>query len=919
MALQSGTRLGAFEIASLIGEGGMGQVYRARDTRLNRVVALKVIPGDVAADAERLARFRREAQVLAALNHPHIAQVHGFEEADGPAEAGRYPVLVMEFIEGEDLAQRIARGRLPYAEALPIARQIAEALEAAHESGIVHRDLKPANIKLKDDGTVKVLDFGLAKAIEPATGNRERGTGATLTTPAMTQAGVILGTAAYMSPEQAKGRPVDKRTDVWAFGCVLFEMITGTRAFEGEDVTETLASVLRADPDWSRWPAEAPAAVKRLTQGCLERDRRARVPDIGVARYVLAQPPAAAETSPQSASPAAAAASRTRGLVLAAAAFAIGAALAATGVWRLTDRVAPATSPPAHFRIALTPAPFVSRTAGSVAIAADGSFFVYPSLGSDQLYMRAIDELESKPIAGTSRARDAFISPDGKWVAFFSGPELKRVPVAGGVPQTICTYPGAPRGGVWSADGSIVFASSLSNGLLRVAATGGTPARLTTADPATQPQHVFPALLPGGGAVLFNILERGFTGGTATIAVADIPTGETSIVAENAGLTPLYLPSGHLLAAESDQLRVATFDLAARRLTGDFVPVAGPLYSRQLGVTFAVSDNGVLVYTPPEGRAAELQRSLVWVDRQGRETALEAPPRAYEVARVSPDLTRVAVDIRDQENDIWIWDIARQTLTLLPAGREDDLGPVWSMDGQHVWYTSNLSSIPNVYRRRADGTGTPERVIDSPVTSFLTAIAPGHKLLVLFQAPRDGAGFGQQLAVASLGANDWPVKQPKVILSGKASFFGAEVSPDGRWMAYHSNEAGRNEVYVRPFPDVEGGRWQISSGGGSRPAWSRSGGELFYLDADNLLVSAPISATGATFSAGVIKPILPRAYLAGASARGLDLRSYDVAPDGQRFLMVKEPSARPNPNDTGSLMVITNWFDEIRRRVPGPK
>jgi serine/threonine-protein kinase len=896
----------------------MGQVYRARDTRLNRDVALKVLPPHVTGDPERLARFRREAQVLGALNHPNIAQIHGLEESEGPAKAGHYPALVMEFVEGEDLAQRIARGKTPFADALPVARQIADALEAAHEAGIVHRDLKPANIKVRDDGTVKVLDFGLAKAMaSPGTGSTDPVAvlnSPTITTPAMTQAGMILGTAAYMSPEQAKGRMVDKRTDVWAFGCVLYEMLTGARAFAGEDVSDTLAAILRADPDWTKWPADVPEAVRRLVAGCLERDRRARVPDIGVARYVLAQPLAAATAQPAAA---AAASSRTRGTVLAAAAFSIGAVLAATGLWSATDRAARPTSPPAHFRLALTPAPFVSRTAGSVAIAADGSFFVYPGTADSQLHMRAIDDITTRPIAGTIGARDPFISPDGRWIGFFVGAELMRVPITGGVPQAICGFPGSARGAVWGPDGWIVFASTLSNGLLRVRATGGTPTRLTKADPATQPQHLFPALLPGGGAVLFNILERGFTGGTATIAVVDVATGATAIVAENAGLTPQYVGSGHLVTAQSDELRAAPFDLTARRTRGDFVPIAGPLYSRQLGTTFAVSNNGVLVYTPPEGRAAELQRSLVWVDRQGREAALDAPARAYEVARVSPDLTRVAVDIRDEENDIWIWDISRKTLTRLPSGREDDMGPVWTPDGQHVLYTSNLSTIPNVFRRRANGTGTPERVTEVQVTNFVTAISPSNNLVMLFQTPSaNEGGFGVELAVSSLAVNDWPVRQPKKILAGKANFFGAEVSPDGRWMAYHSNESGGQEVYVRPFPNVEGGRWQISSGGGSRAAWSSSGRELFFLDADNLLVSVAISASGDTFSASGIKPILARAYVAGASARALDLRSYDVAPDGQRFLMIKEASARPGPTDTGSLIVVTNWFDEVKRRVP---
>jgi hypothetical protein len=908
MSLAPNSRFGSYEVLASIGAGGMGEVYRARDSRLQREVALKVLPADVAGDAERLARFRREAQLLAALNHTNIAHVYGLEES------GATTALVMELVDGEDLAKRLARGPVPLGETLPIARQIAAALEAAHDAGIVHRDLKPANIKLSDDGVVKVLDFGLAKAIGPATGIGQPATeildSPTITTPAMTQAGMILGTAAYMAPEQAKGRPADKRADVWAFGCVLYEMLTGTRAFEGDDVSDTLAAILRAEPDWTRIPAGVPESVLQLIRGCLEKDRRARVPDIAVVRYLLDDKfrPHAAAQATVVASPA-----RRLAVVVAAAAFAIG----VVGTMVLRSRPAPVTAAAPQSRLAVLTDPpmYIAAAGGTLAIAADASFIVYAAgstAADNQLVVRSLDSLTATPLGGTVNARFPFISPDNKWIGFFAGRDVKKIAVTGGEPITLSPFSGMARGGTWSEDGTIVFASTLDPGLMRVPASGGTATPITRAFDATnRPLHQYPSFLPGGTSVLFSILPPG--GNVTSIATVDIKTGVITTVHADGGFVPTYLPSGHIVSDRAGRLQARAFDLATGKVSGDPVTVATGITQNVQGVaSYAVSRNGVLIYTTVSSNAAHSSRTLVWVDRRSGETPLGTPTRSYEVARISPDGSRIAVDSRDEESDVWIWDTARRTMSRLTLGGTDEMAPMWASDGSAVYYSSNRPGVPNIYRQRADGAGAIERVTESRRTQFLTSVTGGH--LALFQF----TDANEAIAVVPLTGR-FPVAEAQVVIDSDISHrFGAEISPDGRWLAFHSNESGRYEVYVRPFPNVDAGRWQISSDGGTRAAWSRDGKELFYLDSNGLLTSVKISLDGDRLSAGRPNTILETAYVAGLSARGLDLRSYDVSPDGQRFLMVKDV-ARPTTPGPVPLVLVTGWLEELKQRVPNSK
>jgi serine/threonine-protein kinase len=916
MALLPNSRFGSYEVIASIGAGGMGEVYRARDSKLHRDVALKVLPSDVANDADRLARFRREAQLLAAINHPNIAHVYGLEESDLAT------ALVMELVEGEDLARRIARGPIPWREALQMAKQIAAALEAAHEAGIVHRDLKPANIKLREDGTVKVLDFGLAKAIGTADGRRQTADGIhardgvldspTITTPAMTQAGMILGTAAYMAPEQAKGRPADKRVDVWAFGCVLYEMLTGSRAFEGEDVSDTLAAILRAEPDWTRIPADVPESARQLIGGCLEKDRRARVPDIGVVRYLLddrfASTPAAPRTTP------APSRSRRLGGSLVLAAFAAGVVLTLLTV---TLRPAPIVErlPAARFSVVPDPPLFLSNLGGNVAIAADASFIVYVSGATSNslaLVVRPLSELTGTRLEGSANARFPFISPDNKWIGFFAGGEVRKIAVSGGAPVTLCSYQGLPRGGTWGEDGTIVFASTLDVGLMRVSAAGGEAKPITQPySEGNRPIHMFPSFLPGGTSILFSSLPPS---GTPSIATLDLKTGQVTAIPGSAGFIPTYLPSGHLVTDRAGRLEATAFDLSTGRLAGETVTMAAGLLQSTAGFgAYAVSGNGVLIYETPSANLVTTSRTLVWVDRRGNETSVGVPVRSYEVARVSPDGGRIAVDSRDEESDIWIWDTARRTLSRLTVAPSDDMAPLWSTDGASVLYSSVRSGVPNIYRQRADGAGTADRLTESRRTQLLTSIGPNGRQLVIFSFTTGN----EAIAVVTLDGNRIPVADEQTVVPSDANHrFGPEISPDGRWLAFQSNESGRFEVYVRPFPNVDAGRWQISSDGGTRAAWSRDGKELFYLDATGLLTAVRVTVSGNQFSAGAPRRILNTPYVAGLSARGLDLRSYDVSPDGQRFLMVKDIAARPIAANPVPLVMVTGWLEELKQKVP---
>ncbi len=666
MTLTIGTRLGGYEIAGQLGAGGMGEVYRARDTRLKRDVALKILPNSFATDSDRLARFQREAEVLASLNHPNIAAIHGLEDSTGTL------ALIMKLVEGETLADRITRGPILIDEALPIARQIAEALEAAHEQGIVHRDLKPANIKVRSDGTVKVLDFGLAKALEPtAAMSPSVSQSPTITSPAMmTGVGMILGTAAYMSPEQARGRAVDKRSDIWAFGCVLYEMLVGDRPFEGDNVADTLAAVLRAEPNWMLLPPGVPLAVRTLVRACLEKDRRRRVSDVGVILFTLdhtadlvdrveGATAGAPDPVDLQAQTEVAVASVRRDLerstwrrvwLFAGAGVALGAAIAGAAAWFATRPLAPLVT-----RLAIptsgTSALSVQALDRNLAITPDGLRIVYRGAGT--LLLRPLNQLEPTVLTDLGFPRQPFVSPDGEWVGFFDGNSpLKKVAITGGPPVTVTAVDGnGPRGATWGDDGTIVYATgAITTGLQRVSAAGGEPTVLTRPNrDLGEGDHLWPEFLPGGRAVLFTIVPAGSGRSDYQIAVIDLTTGEYRVLLRG-GSHAQYVATGHLVYGSEGTLLAVPFDLDRLEVTGTPVPVLQQVVTTPVGAAdVAIASNGTLVYL--SGRAGTLtQGSLVWVDRTGREEPVQAPPRVYLYPRISPDGTRVALDIRDQDN-----------------------------------------------------------------------------------------------------------------------------------------------------------------------------------------------------------------------------------------------------------------------------
>ena len=647
MPLSAGTRLGPYEILSALGAGGMGEVYRARDTKLDRAVAIKILPDAFAADPDRLARFRREAKTLASLNHPNIGGIHGLEEAQGVT------AIVMELVEGEDLAQRIARGAIPLDEALPIARQIADALEAAHEQGIVHRDLKPANIKLRPDGAVKVLDFGLAKAMETTPGSSPSASmSPTITTPAMTQAGMILGTAAYMSPEQAKGRPADTRSDVWALGCVLYEMFTGRRAFPGDDVAEVLASVIKSDPDWNALPSNLSPGLRVCLRRSLDKTPKNRLHAVADLRLAME---GAFDVSVGTAVGAGVTAppgrAWRRSLPWMLAGFVVGGSLAAAIVWRLTR-----PEPPRVTRLAVTASATqplaVANTSHDLVISPDGANIVYwtGSAGAGALTVRPLNQL-SRVVLPTRNAFGPFVSPDSAWVGFFEASDrtLKKIAIQGGSPVTICSLPvniRNIRGASWGSDGTIVFGDSLGS-LWRVAASGGEPAQITKADATPGGRmHSWPVFLPGARAVLFTIVPAagGFESGeTPQIALLKLDTGEQRMLIPH-GSYPRYVPTGHLVYAVDGALRGVGFDLERLEVTTSPVPLLEGVITKESGAAnFSVADIGTLVYLP--GRPADSQRTIVWVDRGGREALLPGLPAGnHQSVRLSPDGTRLAID-----------------------------------------------------------------------------------------------------------------------------------------------------------------------------------------------------------------------------------------------------------------------------------
>jgi len=899
MPLGPASRFGGYDVVSQLGAGGMGEVYRAKDTKLGRDVALKILPASFTTDPERVARFRREAQVLASVNHPHIAQIYGLEEASGTQ------FLVLELVDGESLDKRIARGKIPLDEALPIAKQIAEALEAAHEKGIIHRDLKPANIALTGDGNVKVLDFGLAKAVDASASTSDISMSPTITSPAMmTGIGMILGTAAYMSPEQAKGRAADKRSDIWAFGCVLYEMLTGLRAFDGEDLTEVLAAVVKSEPDWNAIPTDVPPHVTQTIKKCLAKDRKVRVPEVSVIRFLMDEMPAIGPTASANAIEAT---RRWRRRAFAASLVVLALAGGVGATWWASRPVSPR---PVRFTVAPAAGSFETATDREIAITPDGRYLVY-QIGlrnESQMFVRAVDKLEATPLRGLLGPRQPFVSPDGQWIAYFSvGGELRKVSITGGPSITIAPIPGQPRGGTWGPDGTIIYGSAAS-GLVSIPAAGGEPKTLTKPDSGQrETSHVFPRFLPDGRAVLFTIAS-GSTVENFQIAVLDLHTMQQKTLLRG-GTDGQYVPSGHIVYSAAGSLRAVRFDPSRLEVLGDPVPVVDSVLTKPTGAAeFTVSSQGTLVYvpggllTPAQMPGIGGRRSLVWVDRGGREEAIDAPPRAYMYPRVSPDGTQIAIDTRDQENGIWIWDVAHRSLRQLTVDGTGAFTPQWTSDSRRIVFASARAGQPNLYWRPADGTGSDVRLTTARGAQFPTSVSPdGNRVIVRLGGPNFDIGV-----VTPDGHSE-----AEPLIHSEARKQNGELSPDGRWLAYESIVSNQSQVYVQPFPSVSSGRWQISTSGGTKPAWARNGRELFYIGADGYLMTVPVN-TANSFSFGNPVKALNTRYFSSQQ-----FRTYDVAPDGRRFLMVKEPPPDPlSPAWTPNMVVVLNWLEELKQQVP---
>ncbi len=893
MSLAPGTRLGSYEIRALLGVGGMGEVYRARDTRLNRDVALKALPPSFVHDPERVGRFRREAQLLASLNHPHIGAIYGLEEVEGRQ------FLVLELVEGGTLADRIASGALPFAESLAIAQQIAEALEAAHDRGIIHRDLKPANIALTPDDRVKVLDFGLAKAAAADPSSPDVGDSPTLTIGA-TQAGVILGTAAYMSPEQARGRGADQRSDVWSFGCVLYEMLTGRRAFEGEDASDTLAAVLRAEPDWSALPDDVSDAIRVLLKRCLLKDRQQRVANVGVVRFVMSEATVARAERGSAGPPSTVSAPLGTNLVLTGIAGLIIGGLVAGGAI-LASRRAPPAQVPAPIRLAVD----IERSAAEsypdreIAIAADGSRIAYRDGAS--ISVRDLSALEARVVDGSAAGHMPFFSPDGRWIGYFTGNELRKIPVAGGVPTTLGLIGAPPRGGVWTPKDEIILSLADGVGLRKVPASGG---QMTVLAQAADGQSglTYPALLPNGRALLFTLASA--STGVPSINVLDFESGKRREVIR-AGSGAQYA-DGFVVYAVGATLNAIPFDQERLVTSGEAVPVVNNVMTfAPATANFAMSFNGTLVYAP-RTREVGILRTLVWVDRQGHETPLGAPAHAYAAARISPDGTRIALDIRDQQNDIWTWDTRRDAMTRVTFDPTVDMCPVWTLDGKRiVWASLRATGSPVLFSQSADGTGTSERMGFGTNPVFPTSVAPDGRFITW---ENSGPGSSQDIVLFD------PVsKKSTSLVSTPAAELDGEISPDGRWLAYQSNESGRKEIYMRPFPNVNAGRWQISTTGGTRPAWSPKADEIFFIDSSGGLTSVRLEQSANTIVPSRPQQLFSTRYQPGSTTLGIDFRGYDVARDGERFLMIKEP-AESTP-EAQRVVVVVNWMTELRARM----
>jgi serine/threonine-protein kinase len=883
--------LGHYQITNQLGKGGMGEVYQAKDQKLGRSVAIKVLPEEFARDADRVARFQREAKVLASLNHPNIAAIHGLEESSGTN------FLVLELVEGETLADQLKRGPLPIEDSLKLGVQIAEALEAAHAKGIIHRDLKPANIKVTPEGKVKVLDFGLAKAFAGEQAEMNLSNSPTLSNAA-TQQGIILGTAAYMSPEQARGKAVDKRADIWSFGCVFYEMLTGRQAFQGEDVAEILASVIKGESNLNLLPAKIHPRVREVLSRCLQKDLNKRYRDIGDAQIeleqVLADPSGVLQQPALTLEPR----KRLRTMLPWLAATLVLAAIVGVVIWNFRP------SPPPEPRRVIRFSYELPKDTSGLAVSPDGKQFVYSTPGG--LYLRAMDELESRLIPGTEGKPDQpFFSPDGKWVGFWSQSDykLKKIAVTGGAPVDLCNVP-ILAGANWNSDNTIIYSDPAGKGIMRISADGGTPEVLVQ----QKGFYNWPQLLPDGKSVLFT----DFSAQPQKIRVHSPKSGNQKELVT--GRWGWYLPTGHLVYAVGDgpvTLFAVPFNLEKLEVAGTPVTITKNIR----GVT--VSDSGTLIYLPAGTTEATpaSQRIPVWVDQKGKEEPIAgAPDNLNGFFKISPDGKRVALSsVSGLNDDVWIWDLAGGNMTRLTFEEGNDTWPLWTPDGQRIVYVSARDRQKfNISMKAADGTGGIEKLGSFPA----------------IPAPLGWSKDGDTLVVAVVSFS--PMQSDIVTISLKGdhspnpllheSYIETQpsISPDGRWIAYVVVDESHKmpEIYVNPFPDVNRGKWQVSTTGGIGPLWSPDGRKLFYRNGD--AVMAVEVETNPTFKPDKPKELFRKPYYYWVVG-GAALPVWDIHPDGKRFLMLKEE--QPTGKATASeaplrFNIVLNWFEELKQRVP---
>jgi serine/threonine protein kinase len=896
-----GTTLGPYRVVSKLGAGGMGEVYRAFDPKLNRDVALKIMPDAFASDPDRLARFKREAQVLASLNHPHIGAIYGFEDS------GSVHALVLELVEGPTLADRIADGPIALDEALPIARQIAEALEAAHDHGIIHRDLKPANIKLRPDGTVKVLDFGLAKSLEHSTLTGDLSHSPTMVSPAATFAGVLLGTAAYMSPEQARGKVVDRRTDVWAFGCVLFEMLTGRKPFEGETLTDTVAAIVKNEPDWRALPADTPPALRSLIVRCLKKDLSQRLRDIGDARFQLEEAldaPASAAVVP----------SRRRNYrewtAWSVAALSLG--IAVSLAWLHTTGRLSAPASGGSISLSVWPpdkadfsgADNTTVSVPSFALSPDGRALVYAARmpgARPLLWLRSMDQVNAHPLAGTEGAQSAFWSPDGTWIAFFADGKVKKIPAAGGAIQTVAQTNADFRGASWGAGDTILFAAGNAS-MMSVNAAGGIVAPVTTIDSARhEASHRNPQMLPDGRHFLYSIFGASREVNGIYVGSLDGKTKKQLIrVSTNA----VYAAPGYVLFVDGDTLLGQRFDPARAELESQPFLVAehvGRDTAYMSGVS--ASTTGTIAYAGPIVKGG----GLSWIDRRGEVIGPAGTPDGDHVDfRLSPDEKRLSASIANPTTnsvEVWITDFARRTATRVASGGAVTASALWSPDGSRLLFRTNRNGVVEFYERSAAGGGTDKPVLSAEV--YATTRMPSSNLV-----PTDWSPDGRQIVFsvpAPESGNDlwlFPVadaqKAAKFVASPAEEMHG-NFSSDGKLIAYTSNESGKFEVYVETVPRTDR-KWPLSTNGGYEPRWRADGREIYYLSDDRKLMAVSVGP-GPVF--GVPQALFQTHVPGGANA---NRTHYVPSHDGNRFLMSTSTDAAASP-----ITVVVNWTAALKK------